>query len=65
MLEGKSIPIFHKEFPPLIQIKNGVKQTDVICTQGWILTKNPNDKPVCVTPAISKILEKRGWIIGN
>jgi len=65
LMEGESIPIFHKEMPPLVQIKNGIKQKDVTCTQGWILTKNHSDKPVCVTPAVSNILEKRGWKIGN
>jgi hypothetical protein len=65
LIEGKSVPIFHKELPPLEQIKNGAKQKDVTCTQGWILTKNPSDKPICVTPAVSKVLEKRGWMIGN
>lgn len=63
LIQGESVPIFHKELPPLVQLKNGIKSEDVTCTNGWILLKNSSDKPICVTPSVSKILEKRGWSI--
>jgi len=62
LAQDNLIPLFHKELPPIMQIKNGIKLEDVKCTEGWILLKNLSDKPICVTPAASKILEKRGWI---
>lgn len=61
LIQGQVIPTFHKELPPLVQIKNGIELKDVTCTQGWILVKNINDKPACVTPAVAKMLENRGW----
>jgi len=61
LVQDDFIPLFHKELPPIMQLKNGIKSEDVKCTEGWILLKNSSDKPICVTPAASKILEKRGW----
>lgn len=59
-LSNYSMHDFHKEKPPLIQVKSG---KDVVCTSGWSLLKNHDDKAICVTPAVAKILESRGWAL--
>lgn len=62
LLSNYSTPVFHEEKAPLVQVKSG---KDVVCTSGWILLKSHSDKSICVTPAVSKILETRGWVLDD
>lgn len=50
--------------PPLQQIRNGVKATSVMCTEGLeLVLKQSNGQPACVKPSsVAKLIE-RGWAI--
>lgn len=68
-MEGKGTTETHDHSiayfpPPLQQIKNGVKATDVTCTEGQeLVLKQSNGQPACVKPSsVAKLIE-RGWAI--
>jgi carboxymethylenebutenolidase len=68
-IEGKETTEAHEHSiayfpPPLQQIKNGVKATDVTCTEGLeLVLKQSNGQPACIKPSsVAKLIE-RGWAI--
>jgi len=53
---------------PLSQIRDGTNPEDIQCKSGWKrVVKSNNESASCVTPAVAKQLEKRGWgkIVGT
>lgn len=50
--------------PPLKQIQEGVKPTEVTCTEGMeLVLKQSNGQPACIKPSsVAKLIE-RGWAI--
>lgn len=68
-IEGKEATETHEHSiayfpPPLQQIRNGVKATDVTCTEGQeLVLKQSNGQPACVkSSSVAKLIE-RGWAI--
>ena len=50
--------------PPLKQIQEGVKSSDVTCTEGLeLVLKFSNGQPACIKPSSIEKLIERGWAI--
>lgn len=68
-IEGKETTETHEHSiayfpPPLQQIKNGIKATDVTCTEGReLVLKQSNGQPACIKPSSVAKLTERGWAI--